>query len=77
MAKLVIGEYEVSVTAVCKYIGVKSDTLSFLNEMAVAFNDAALYNSEHGYKGLEKKYGEMGKQLYNYCKESGLYEGLN
>lgn len=73
--KIRLGDYTVDIEAKNDY-NLGNDTLRFLNTLSIVFSEAAELNKIQGYGGCAKKYLEMGRQLYNFCNEKGLYGGL-
>lgn len=75
--KINFGAYEVEINAVSSLLPNEEVTLSFLNELSVVFREAAKYNEQTGYYGLANHDLKISDDLFDICKEQGLYEGLD
>lgn len=51
----------------------KDDLKSVLNEISIAYSEAAKYNREHGYDPIADDYEKKANKLYRICKKLGAY----
>ena len=74
--KLNINGYEVSISAKLswKERANKQDTLSFLNELALIYADAATTSENGGYHNTARRYQNVAHELHEFNKEHGLYK---
>jgi len=50
------------------------DLTSVLNEISIAYHEAAQYNREHGHSTIADDYEKKANKLYHICKELGAYD---
>ena len=74
--KIQIGEYEVNISA--KYRrnnrANKADTMSFLNELAIAYFEAAQHNNRLTCYAIGKEFKEKSDYITDVLRKNGLYD---
>lgn len=75
--KIRIGQYEVTVSVRNTIRDEKANllsTMAFMNEVAIAFSDAATYNKQRGYHGLANLNREWWLDIHNALEKAGAYK---
>ena len=77
--KLIIGEFEVEVKAKIRGVSKRNnvlDTLNLLNQMSIAFDEAAINYNRDGYHALSDECKRKGADIYNALEKAGAYKDL-